>query len=173
MSQLLATLADAANTAATAATTAAEKPTFLDDVASIIILITAIAAFLSLGGVIVLMSIGAMATRKQLSTSWLPEQEQTFIPYENHSSSSQARAWGIALASGVVLFLFALGVKLGVDPAKQCEAGKKLDKNGKCADAQTVDRETAKVEPAKAEPKKEEPKAEEKKEEKKEEPKTE
>jgi hypothetical protein len=180
MSQLLATLSDAAQTAAAAAAQAAhEKPTFLDEVASVIIIIACIAAFLSLGGLIVLMSIGAMSSRKQLSSSWAPHEEATFIPFENHNSSSQMRAWGIALATAAVVLIFAIGIKFGVEPAKQCEAGKKLDKNGKCADAQVVDREAAKPatpapaasEPKKAEePKKEEPKAEEPK---KEEPKAE
>jgi hypothetical protein len=164
-------------------------PTFFDNVASVIIIITSIIAFLGLGGLIVLMTIGAMAPKKLLSTSWSPEQEQSFVPYENHTQSSQSKAWVIALVSAIVVLVFAIGVKFGVEPQKQCESGKKLDKNGKCVDAQQVDREAArqaedkakdstpkveeKKEAPKAEEKKEAPKVEEKKEEKKDEPKAE
>ncbi|MBX3160006.1 MAG: hypothetical protein KF773_28815 [Deltaproteobacteria bacterium] len=169
MSQLLATLADAANTAAAAAAPAAEKPTFLDEIASVIIIITSIAALLTLGGLIVIMMINAMNPGK-LSTSWPTDQEQSFIPFEKRGESSHLKAWAFSGIAGVVVLVLALGIQFGVEPAKQCESGKKLDKNGKCSDAQQVDREAAKAEAPKAEApkaeeKKEEPKAEEKKEE--------
>src|SRR3954467_12779508 len=106
MSHLLVTLADAA---ATAANTAKDNdPTSLDYLAAVIVLISGIAAFLALGGLEVLMSIGAIFPKRILSTSWSPEQEHSFVPYENANAGSHSRAWMFSLVAGLLVFLFAV-----------------------------------------------------------------
>jgi hypothetical protein len=87
-----------------------------DRLGSILSLILGIVAFLALGGLAVVMTMGAFMPSKQPITSWPMEQEQTFYGFDQRNAQSQSRAWTFAIASGVTAFVLAFGIYKGVTP---------------------------------------------------------
>ena len=51
-------------------------------------------------------------------SSWPREQEQTFVPFEQHNQQSQQKAWMIGGIAAAVVFVFMVGVYFGVAPEK-------------------------------------------------------
>jgi len=88
----------------------------MESLAATLVLINFIAAFITLGGLVVMMSFGAIFSRRQLVTSWPHDQEHSFAVYEQQNASSSAKAWMASLASAVVLFIFVVGIYAGVEP---------------------------------------------------------
>src|SRR5450759_2715266 len=88
----------------------------MDNLAAFLVLIIAIAAFITLGGLVLMMSVGAIFSKRQLVTSWPAEQEHTFQIYEHHNATSNGRAWAASLGAAVFVFIFAAGVYAGVEP---------------------------------------------------------
>jgi hypothetical protein len=124
-----------------------EELSGLDYLGGVLILVIALIAFLSMGGLGILMSVGAIIFKRGATTSWPPEQEHAFTGYEDRSAGSHSRAWMVSLIAAVTMFVVAVGIYAGVEPERHCKAGQKLDQNGKCVDAnQTVSRP---AEPAK------------------------
>lgn len=91
-------------------------PTGMDTLAGIIVLIIALVAALGLGGLCIMMAFGAIAGKSQLVTSWPMEQEHSFMPFEQQSSSASSKAWMVSLLVGALFFVFACGVYFGVQP---------------------------------------------------------
>lgn len=90
-----------------------------DRIGGVFALIVGIISLLSLGGVAVVMTIGAFMPSKSPMTSWPMEQEQTFFGFERRSAASQSRAWAFSVVAGVLVFVFAFGVYQGVEPDKR------------------------------------------------------
>ncbi len=88
----------------------------MESLAATLVLINFIAAFVVLGGLVVMMSFGAVFSRRQLVTSWPHEQEHSFAVYEHHNAASSSRAWMASLASAVALFIIVVGIYAGVEP---------------------------------------------------------
>jgi hypothetical protein len=88
----------------------------MESLAATLVLINFIAAFITLGGLVVMMSFGAIFSRRQLVTSWPHEQEHSFAVYEHQNASSSAKAWMASLASAVALFILVVGIYAGVEP---------------------------------------------------------
>jgi hypothetical protein len=93
-------------------------PTGIDNVAAILGLIILVVSLLTLLGMGALMAIGAVFTRRPLVTSWTPDQEQTFAPYEQRGSSANAQAWAFSLIGAGIVSVIALVLYFGVEPAK-------------------------------------------------------
>jgi hypothetical protein len=94
----------------------APTPGTWESIGSILALLLGIVAFLALGGLAVVMTIGAFAPSKQPITSWPNELEQTFHGFDNRNAQSQSRAWTFAIASAVLTFVLAIGIYKGVTP---------------------------------------------------------
>jgi hypothetical protein len=92
-----------------------ETPGTWEVLGSMMALILGIIAVLAIGGLAVVMMMGTFAS-KQPITSWPPEQEQTFRGFDNHNAQAQSRAWAIAIVSGAVAFVVAIGIYTGVTP---------------------------------------------------------
>jgi MFS family permease len=60
--------------------------------------------------------IGAIIGRKTLMTSWPMQQEQMFQTYEHRAAGSHTTAMVAGMVTAAVMFVFAMGVKYGVDP---------------------------------------------------------
>lgn len=73
-------------------------------------------ALLSIGGILVTSSMAAFAPRKTPVSSWPTDQERLFAVYDERITAAQSRAWAIGIASGVLFFIFAIGVYKGVTP---------------------------------------------------------
>jgi hypothetical protein len=87
-----------------------------DRLGAVIGLIVGVISLLSLGGVAVVMTIGAFVPSKSPITSWPMAEEQTFFGYDRRNATSQSRAWVFAVVSGVLVFVFVFGVYQGVAP---------------------------------------------------------
>jgi hypothetical protein len=90
-----------------------------DRIGSILALIVGILSFLALGGIAVVMTIGAFMPSKSPITSWPMEQEQTFFGFDRRNAQSQSQAWVFSVVAGVLVFVFAFGVYKGVEPDKK------------------------------------------------------
>ena len=51
-------------------------------------------------------------------SSWPREQEQSFVPFEQHNAQSQQKAWMIGGIAGAIVFFFFVGIYFGVSPDK-------------------------------------------------------
>lgn len=80
------------------------------------ILILGLIGLAALIGIAGPMIIGAFIGRRGLNTSWPPQQEQMFATYETRAASSHMVAMAAGAGAGVLSFLFAVGVSLGVTP---------------------------------------------------------
>ncbi len=78
-----------------------------------------IIAGLVLFGLAISLMIGAIMGRRGGTTSWPPQQEQSFQTFEQRASGSQSTAWIAALVSGAAVFVFAAGVYFGVAPEEK------------------------------------------------------
>lgn len=94
-------------------------PTDLDYIASIIVLIITVISALTLFGMGILMAVGAVFSRRPLVTSWSPDQEHAFTSFEQRSSTASSQAWALSLIGAAVVFVFAIGVYVGVEPDKR------------------------------------------------------
>ena len=90
-----------------------------DKLGGVFALIVGIVSLLSLGGIAVVMTIGAFMPSKSPITSWPMEQEQSFFGFDRRSSTSQSRAWSLSVVAGILLFVFAFGVYQGVEPDRR------------------------------------------------------
>lgn len=87
-----------------------------DQLGAVLAIITGSLSMLSLGGVAIVMVIGAFSPSKQPITSWPMEQEQAFVGYDRRNVQSQSQAWVFSVVAAVVVAVFAFGVYKGVDP---------------------------------------------------------
>lgn len=90
-----------------------------DRIGSILALVVGILSFLALGGVAVVMTIGAFMPSKSPITSWPMEQEQMFHGFERRNAQSQSQAWVFSVVAGVLVFVSAFGIYKGVEPDKR------------------------------------------------------
>jgi hypothetical protein len=90
-----------------------------DKVGGTLALVVGIVCFLALGGIAVVMTIGAFMPSKSPITSWPMEQEQTFFGFDRRIAASQSQAWTFSAIAGVATFVFAFGVYQGVEPDKK------------------------------------------------------
>jgi hypothetical protein len=90
-----------------------------DRVGGILALVVGILSFLALGGIAVVMTIGAFMPSKSPITSWPMEQEQSFFGFDRRVAASQSQAWTFSVVAGVLTFVFAFGVYQGVEPDKK------------------------------------------------------
>jgi len=95
------------------------NPTSLDFLAAIIILIILVISGFTLLGTGILMAIGAVFSKRPLVTSWPPEQEHSFGPFERRSAGANAMAWVVSLAGAVLLTISAMGIYFGVAPDRR------------------------------------------------------
>jgi hypothetical protein len=91
-------------------------PTGLDTLASIVILIIAVISALTLFGMGIMMAVGAVFSKRPLVTSWPSDQEHSFTPFEQRSTSANSQAWVLGLLGAALLSVFAIGVYVGVKP---------------------------------------------------------
>lgn len=91
-------------------------PTGLDTLASIVVLIIAVVSALTLFGMGILMAVGAVFSKRPLVTSWPSEQEHSFTPFEQRSTTANSQAWVLSLLGGALVTVFAIGVYVGVKP---------------------------------------------------------
>jgi hypothetical protein len=87
-----------------------------DRLGGMLALILGVVGVLALGGLAVVMTMGAFMPNKQPITSWPQEQEQRFFGFDNRASQSQSRAWTFSVVAGVAVFVFVFGVYQGVTP---------------------------------------------------------
>jgi hypothetical protein len=78
---------------------------------------------MSVGGLVLLvlggmMMVGAVLPKRSVITSWPQQQESAFIPFDNRAGVSHAKAWGIAIPSGAVVFVIIAGIYFAVAPEK-------------------------------------------------------
>jgi hypothetical protein len=55
-------------------------------------------------------------------SSWPREQEQAFVPFEQHVAESQSKAWTISAIVAGVFLMFACVVYFAITPAKSVAA---------------------------------------------------
>jgi hypothetical protein len=91
-------------------------PTGLDTIASIVALIVAVLSGLTLFGMGILMAVGAVFSRRPLVTSWTAEQEHSFTPFEQRSSTANSQAWVLGLLGAALVGVFAIGIYVSVTP---------------------------------------------------------
>lgn len=82
-------------------------------------LIIGIVAALAVLGTLAVMLIGAFTPSKTATTSWPHEQEQAFQGFDRRAAGSQTQAWLWSVVSGVVVFVFAMGIYHGVEPQRR------------------------------------------------------
>jgi hypothetical protein len=87
-----------------------------DRLGGMMALVLGIVGVLALGGLAVVMTMGAFNPSKQPVTSWPQQQEQQFFAFDNRASQSQSRAWVYSIVAGVFVFVFSFGVYQGVTP---------------------------------------------------------
>src|SRR4051812_14842629 len=88
----------------------------MDNLAAILVLITQSIAILTLLGLCLMMVVGAIFAKRQLVTSFNPQQEQAFVPFEQYGSASSSKAWALSLISATIVAVFAIGVYATVPP---------------------------------------------------------
>ncbi|MGE0872036.1 MAG: hypothetical protein AB7P03_25990 [Kofleriaceae bacterium] len=88
----------------------------MSELGAIVVLIVAFVALLSLGGMIIMLSAGALAGKKEFVSSWAPEQEHAFIGFEQYNRSSNSKAWTAGILAAAVAGLIVLGAYAGVKP---------------------------------------------------------
>ncbi len=94
-------------------------PTDLDFVAAILVFIILTVSILTLFGMGILMAVGAVFSHRSLVTSWAPDKEASFAPYERRGSMSNSQAWLFSLVGAVALAIFVVGVYFGVAPERK------------------------------------------------------
>lgn len=95
------------------------KPSTWDWVGTVIAFTVGILSSLSLGGVAVVMTMGAFMPSKQPITSWPAEHEQSFAGFERRNAQTQSQAWVFAVVAAVLVFVSAIGIYKGVKPEIQ------------------------------------------------------
>jgi hypothetical protein len=123
----------------------------------------------------VMMMIGAIIPKRSEITSWPPQQEASFTPFNNRSVSSQGQAWMFSLIGGIAFFILIVGVYFGVSPEVR-DVGKTMNMSNLTKRSAAPAPAPKPDAPAAAPVEKKDdaaPKAEDKKEDKKEEPKAE
>src|SRR5678816_722317 len=93
--------------------------TGVDTLMGVVIFIIGLASLVVLLGLGVMMTIGAVTSKRNAVTSWPTEQEHAFTTYDQRNNASQSQAWVIALIAGAFAFVFAVGVYAGVEPDKK------------------------------------------------------
>ncbi|MGE0548761.1 MAG: hypothetical protein AB7O24_12010 [Kofleriaceae bacterium] len=128
----------------------------MSELGAIIVLIVSFVALLSLGGMIIMLSAGALAGKKEFVSSWAPEQEHAFIAFEQYNRASNSKAWTFGIIAAVIVSIVVLGAYAGVKPDM-----KDVTKDMNMSNLSTKPAETkpAETKPAEA-PKPEAPKAE-------------
>jgi len=91
-------------------------PTGIDNVAAVLALIILVVSMLTLLGMGALMAIGAIFSQRPLVTSWSPDQEQSFAPFERRGVAANAQAWMFSLIGAAVVAIVATGIYFGVTP---------------------------------------------------------
>jgi len=94
-------------------------PTDLDFVAAILVSLILTVSILTLFGMGILMAVGAVFSNRQLVTSWTPDKEASFAPYERRGSASNSQAWLFSLVGAAVIAIFVTGVYFGVAPERK------------------------------------------------------
>lgn len=94
-------------------------PTALDDLAAILVIIILVISALTLLGMGILMAVSAVFSQRPLVTSWTPDKEHTFEPFERRASASNSQAWVLGLIGAAAVGVFAIGVYVGVAPDKK------------------------------------------------------
>lgn len=51
-------------------------------------------------------------------SSWPPQQEQSFVVFEQHRNDAQRKAWTIGIVVSAVFFVLLVGISLAVPPHK-------------------------------------------------------
>lgn len=87
-----------------------------DRLGGVLAMIIGIVSALALGGVAVVMTIGAFMPNKSPTTSWPMEQEHSFTGYDRRNVASQSQAWVFSVVAAVFVFVSAFGIYKGVDP---------------------------------------------------------
>lgn len=82
------------------------------------ILILGLLALACILGLAVPLIIGAVIGKRTLITSWPTPQEQSFQSFEMRAASAHGTAMVCGLIAAAVMFVFALGIKFGIDPPK-------------------------------------------------------
>ncbi|MDB4958179.1 MAG: hypothetical protein JWO36_5748 [Myxococcales bacterium] len=91
----------------------------MDNLAAILVLVTQSIAILTLVGLCLMMAVGAIFSKRQLVTSWNPQQEQSFQPFEQHGAASNSKAWAISLVAAAAVAFGAIGIYATVEPDKK------------------------------------------------------
>jgi hypothetical protein len=93
--------------------------TTLDFVAALLVFVVLTVSVLTLFGMGILMAAGAVFSNRSFVTSWTPDKEASFAPYERRGAMSNSQAWLISLIGSVVITIFVVGVYFGVTPDKK------------------------------------------------------
>src|SRR5690349_6445711 len=88
----------------------------MQQLGAIIVLVVAFIALLTLGGMIIMLSAGAIAGKREFVSSWMPEQEHAFVSFEQYNRSSNAKAWTISIIVAGAVAVLVLGTYAGVKP---------------------------------------------------------
>lgn len=81
-----------------------------------LVFVLALVGLLTIGGLAVVMAVGAIMPKRSPVTSWPQNEEMSFASYEQRSQASHSRAWMVSIVSGVIMFVAAVGVYKGVAP---------------------------------------------------------
>ena len=132
-----------------------------------LVFVLALVALVSIGGLAVVMALGAILPRRSPVTSWPAHEEQSFSPFERRTAASHTQAWVVSIASAAIVFVAAIGIYKGVTPEMR-DLSKDMNMSNLTKKSRTEPAEPTKAPaPAKAnaptaeEPKAEEPKADE------------
>jgi H+/Cl- antiporter ClcA len=91
----------------------------MDNLAAILVLVIVLTALVVLVGLCLMMAVGAIFGKRQLVTSWSPEQEHSFLPFEQHSATSNSKSWAISLTVSTIVAFGAVGIYATVEPDKK------------------------------------------------------
>jgi hypothetical protein len=98
---------------------ASQEPTSMDTFGAILALAIIVIGGLVLIGMGGMMAVGAIIGNRSFTTSWPDNYEHAFRGFEDRASASQGKAWLVAIVSGLLVLVIAVGISQGVEPDRR------------------------------------------------------